>query len=172
MSKFNFEEHLYIYKESKTVHMKIEANTPKEYLDQLPEDRKQAMIKLRKTILDNIPGGFEETIIYGMIGYVVPHSIYPDGYHCDTKLPLPFINIASQKNFIALYHMGIYADPELKEWFEKEYSKHCKTKLDMGKSCIRFKKVDQIPYELIAELVQKVDVQRWIDIYEKSIKKK
>lgn len=172
MSKFNFEEHLDIYKKSKTVHMKIEANTPKEYLDQLPDDRKQAMIKLRKTILDNIPGGFEEIIVYGMIGYVAPHSIYPDGYHCDTKLPLPFINIASQKNFIALYHMGIYADPELKEWFEKEYPKHCKTKLDMGKSCIRFKKVDQIPYELVAELVNKMEVQRWIDIYEKGIKKK
>jgi len=103
--------------------MKIEATNPKKYLDQLPDDRKLAMTKLRKTILDHIPEGFEETIIYGMIGYVVPHSIYPDGYHCDTKLPLPFINIASQKNFIALYHSSIYADPELKEWFEKEYPK-------------------------------------------------
>ncbi len=152
--------------------MKIEANTPKEYLDKLPDDRKQAMTKLRKTILDNIPEGFEETISYGMIGYVVPHNIYPDRYYCDTKLPLPFINIASQKNFIALYHMGIYTDPELKEWFEKEYPKHCKTKLDMGKSCIHFKKIEQIPYELITELVQKIGAQKWIDIYEKGIKKK
>ncbi len=152
--------------------MKIEENTPEQYIEQLPENRKQAMTKLKQIILDNIPKGFEEVMIYGMIGYVVPHTIYPDGYHCDTKLPLPFINIASQKNFIALYHMGIYADPTLKEWFEKEYPKHCKTKLDMGKSCIRFKKVDQIPYDLIKELVQKMSVQDWIEIYESIIKKK
>ena len=152
--------------------MKIEANTPEQYIDQLPDDRKQAMTKLRQIILDNIPEGFEEVMIYGMIGYVVPHTIYPDGYHSNTELPLPFINIASQKNFIALYHMGIYADPELKDWFEKEYPKHCKTKLDMGKSCIRFKKVDQIPYDLIEELVQKMSVQKWIDLYESITKKK
>ena len=152
--------------------MKIEANEPEQYIDQLPDDRKQAMTKLKQIILDNIPEGFKEVMIYGMIGYVVPHTIYPDGYHSNTELPLPFINIASQKNFIALYHMGIYADPELKDWFEKEYPKHCKTKLDMGKSCIRFKKIDQIPYDLVKELVQKMSVQKWIDLYESITKKK
>jgi hypothetical protein len=103
---------------------------------------------------------------YGMIGYVVPKSIYPSGYHCDTKLPLPFINLASQKNFIALYHMGIYADEKFLNWFVNEFPKHTKAKLDMGKSCIRFKKPEQIPFELIAELVSKISVQNWIDLYE------
>ena len=152
--------------------MKIETNTPEEYLDNLPDDRKQAMNQLRKTILDNLPKGFEETLSYGMIGYVVPHSIYPNGYHCNPKLPLPFINIASQKNFIAVYHMGLYSNQKLMNWFVQEYPKHCNTKLDMGKSCIRFKKIDQIPFELIADLSKKVTVKDWIEIYEKSIKKK
>lgn len=150
--------------------MKIEANSPEEYIDQLPDDRKQAMTKLRQTILDNLPKGFEETMSYGMIGYVVPHSIYPDGYHCNPKLPLPFINIASQKNFIALYHSGIYADNKLLEWFKNEYLKHCKSKLDMGKSCIRFKKVEQIPFDLIAQLTKKMSCEKWIEIYESNIK--
>lgn len=150
--------------------MKIEANSPEEYIDQLSDDRKQVMSKLRQIILDNIPKGFEETMSYGMIGYVVPHSIYPDGYHCSPKLPLPFINIASQKNFIALYHSGIYADNELLEWFKNEYSKHCKSKLDMGKSCIRFKKVEQIPFDLITQLTKKMSCEKWIKIYESNIK--
>jgi uncharacterized protein YdhG (YjbR/CyaY superfamily) len=156
----------------KNENMKVEANTPEEYLDNLPDDRKQAMNQLRKTILDNLPKGFEETLSYGMIGYVVPHSIYPNGYHCNPKLPLPFINIASQKNFIAVYHMGLYSNQKLMNWFVQEYPKHCNTKLDMGKSCIRFKKIDQIPFELIADLSKKVTVKDWIEIYEKSIKKK
>lgn len=146
--------------------MKIEAKTPAEYIRKLPADRQAPMKKLRKTIKSRLPGGFKETMSYGMIGYVVPHSIYPDGYHCDPKLPLPFLNIASQKNYIALYHGGIYADPNLMEWFVNEYPKHCDTKLDMGKSCVRFKKVDQIPYDLIAELVSKMTVEDWIEIYE------
>lgn len=152
--------------------MKYNANTVDEYINQLPEDRKEAMSKLRKIILENLPEGFSEQIGYGMPAYVVPHSIYPDGYHCDTKLPLPFMNIASQKNFIALYHMGVYANPELLEWFTTEYPKHCKTKLDMGKSCVRFKKVANIPYDLIAELVTKMSVQDWINLYEANVKKK
>ena len=146
--------------------MKYEANTPEHYIAQLPDDRKQAITKLRQTILSNLPKGFEETMSYGMIGYVIPHSIYPAGYHCDPKQPLPFINIASQKNFVALYHMGIYANKELMEWFVNEYPKHSKLKLDMGKSCIRFKKVEQIPYELIAELARKISVDKWISIYQ------
>ena len=151
--------------------MQIKADTPEQYIDQLPDDRKQAISKLRKVILDNLPEGFEETINYGMIGYVIPHSIYPDGYHTDPKQPLPFINIASQKNFVAVYHMGIYADKKLMDWFVKEYPKHNKLKLDMGKSCIRFKKIDQIPYDLIGKLVGKINSDEWINIYETSIKR-
>jgi uncharacterized protein YdhG (YjbR/CyaY superfamily) len=152
--------------------MKIEAKSPEEYLNQLPPERKEALEKLRGVILENLPQGFEETMNYGMIGYVVPQSVYPDGYHCDPKLPLPFINIASQKNFVALYHMGIYSNKDLLDWFTQQYPNHCPTKLDMGKSCIRFKKVELIPYDLIGELVQKMTSEDWIDIYEKNIKKK
>ncbi len=152
--------------------MQYQATTPDEYIAQLPEERRQPMQQLRKVILENLPSGFEETISYGMIGYVVPHSLYPPGYHCDPKLPLPFMNIASQKNFIAVYHSGIYAIPALMEWFVAEYPKHCATKLDMGKSCIRFKKMDQIPYALIGELAGKLTPAEWIEVYERQIKKK
>lgn len=152
--------------------MKTEVNSIEDYLAQLPEDRKIALNKLRETINKNIPKGFEETISYGMIGYVVPHSVYPKGYHCNTKLPLPFMSIASQKNFVAVYHMGIYANDKLMEWFLNEYPKHCSTKLDMGKSCIRFKKIDQIPYELIGELATKMTCEDWINTYENAFVKK
>jgi len=121
---------------------------------QLPEDRAIVLSKLRSLIQENIPEGFAEEMSYGMIGYVVPHSIYSEGYHCDTSLPLPFINIASLKNFITFYHMGIYADEKLSNWFVKEYPKHSKRKLDMGKSCIRFKKMDDIPYKLLSKLIK------------------
>lgn len=151
--------------------MKYEAKTPDEYIEQLPEERKEPFKKLRATILNNLPEGFEEMINYGMPGYVVPHSLYPDGYHCDPVLPLPFLNIASQKNFVALYHMGIYTDPDLLDWFTSEYPKHVSTKLDMGKSCIRFKKMDQIPFELIGQLVRKVSPNDWITTYEAAFKK-
>jgi hypothetical protein len=144
-------------------------STVKEYINSLSEERKQVIEYFLKTLKDNLPNGFEEVISYGMPGYVVPHSIYPDGYHCDPSLPLPFIGLASQKNFVALYHMGIYANPELLKWFMGEYPKHCKSKLDMGKSCIRFKKLEQIPYDLIAELAGKMTVQGWITIYEKKL---
>lgn len=151
--------------------MQYEANSVTEYLEQIPEDRKPIIEKIRSKINDNLPNGFEEGINYKMIGYYVPHSVYPDGYHCDPKLPLPFMNIASQKNSINLYHMGIYANKELLDWFVGEYPKHCKTKLDMGKSCIRFKKMDQIPFDLIGELASKMTSEEWISIYESSIKK-
>ena len=150
--------------------MKIEANNPIDYISKLPEERQVAMSRLRQTILDNLPKGFEETMSYGMIGYVVPHSIYPDGYHCTPELPLPFMSIASQKNFVVLYHMGIYADKELYDWFVVEYPKHVKTKLDMGKSCIRFKKIETIPYDLIADLCTRMTVKQWIELYEKNVK--
>jgi len=147
-------------------------STPKEYIDSLPDDRKKAMNELRKVIKKNIPKGFSEQLNYGMPGWVVPFKTYPDGYHCDPKLPLPFLNIASQKNFVAVYHMGIYADNKLLDWFMKEHPKHTDLKLDMGKSCIRFKKVDQIPFELIGKLVSKMTPDDWINLYEKNIKKK
>ncbi|MDP3682285.1 MAG: DUF1801 domain-containing protein [Flavobacterium sp.] len=149
--------------------MQSTATTVSAYLEEIPEERKDALKKLRATILKNIPKGFVEQMTYGMIGYVVPHSIYPNGYHCTPELPLPFISFASQKNFIAIYHMGIYANPELLNWFVTEYPKHSTQKLDMGKSCIRFKKANQIPFELIAELVQKMSVQEWITCYESQI---
>jgi uncharacterized protein YdhG (YjbR/CyaY superfamily) len=151
--------------------MKIEATSPDNYIEQLTEERQEVVGKIRKVILDNLPENFEETMNYGMIGYVVPHSVYPNGYHCDTKLPLPFMNIASQKNFVALYHMGIYANPKIMDWFVAEYPKYCTNKIDMGKSCIRFKKMDQIPYQLIGELVAKMTCQEWIDLYEENFKK-
>jgi uncharacterized protein YdhG (YjbR/CyaY superfamily) len=146
------------------------ATTVDQYMAELPEDRKPAMEKLRATILKNLPKGFAEEMNYGMMGYVVPHSLYPAGYHCDPKLPLPFMGLASQKNSINFYHMGIYANPELLKWFTEEYSKHNKAKLDMGKSCMRFKKPQQIPYELIGALVKKMSVKDWISCYEKAFR--
>ena len=134
--------------------------------------RKAAMNRLRKVILDNLPSGFSEQMSYGMVGYVVPHSIYPPGYHCDPKLPLPFVNIASQKNFIAVYHMGIYADKAILNWFISEYPKHSSSKLDMGKSCLRFKKPEQLPFELIGELMRKISVNDWIKTYESTFRQK
>ena len=151
--------------------MTYQASTPSEYINAVDEDRREMFSKLRETILDNIPADFQEQMCYGMIGYVVPHSIYPPGYHVDPKLPLGFVSIAAQKNFIALYHMGIYAMPNLLDWFVTEYPKHCKGKLDMGKSCIRFKKAGDIPYALIGQLMQKVSVDDWVEVYERYAKR-
>ncbi len=151
--------------------MQSTAKTVEGYLNELPEERKTAFSRLRESILKTIPKGFEEQMSYEILGYVVPHSIYPSGYHCTPILPLPFMSIASQKNYIALYHMGIYANPELLEWFTTEYPKHSTQKLDMGKSCIRFKKLDQIPFDLIAELAGKMTAEDWINCYETQIKK-
>ncbi len=151
--------------------MKIEADSPEEYINKLPEDRKFAVENIRKIIRKNLPDGFEETMSYGMIGYVVPHSIFPDGYHCDPGLPLPFINLASQKNYIALYHSGIYAKNDLAEWFKEEYKKIIGKKPDMGKSCIRFKDPEKIPYNLIGELCTKMSPDDWIELYKASIKR-
>lgn len=146
--------------------------TIEQYVSQLPDDRKLAIEQLRKVFNTHLPAGFHEEMSYGMIGYVVPHTIYPKGYHCNTKLPLPFLSIASQKNFIAIYHMGIYANPTLMEWFLEEYPKHTQAKLDMGKSCIRFKKVEQIPFSLFEKLAEKMSVQHWIETYENAFVKK
>ena len=152
--------------------MQYKADSPEDYISQLPEDRIAAVTKLHNLIKDNMPDDLESGMGYGMLAYYVPKSIYPDGYHCKPFPPLPFINVASQKNFVALYHMGLYAKKELYDWFVKEYPKHAKYKLDMGKSCIRFKKIDDIPYNLIKELLGKMSVKEWIDIYESAIKKK
>lgn len=146
--------------------MKDEAGSPEEYIEKLHNERKDPMARLRSTILDNLPEGYTETMAYGMIGYVVPHSLYPKGYHADPQQPLPFISLASQKNHIALYHMGLYSNPELMKWFADEYPNHSPTRLDMGKSCIRFRKTDDIPFQLVAELCRKMSVQDWIQLYE------
>lgn len=148
--------------------MKSEAKTPDEYIAELPEDRKIAVQKLREIALKNLPKGFKEVISYGMLGYVVPHELYPKGYHCSPNLPLPFFNIASQKNSLNIYHMAIYADSDLYKWIVDEYPKYSNAKLDMGKGCIRFKKVDAIPFEMIGELLSKISPQQWIEIYEKA----
>ncbi|MBA4153830.1 DUF1801 domain-containing protein [Flavobacterium sp.] len=150
--------------------MQSAAKTPDQYFQELPEERKEAMLKLRQIIKMNLPEGFEEMMGYGMLGYAVPHSIYPKGYHCDPKQPLPFFGMASQKNSINIYHMGIYADNDLYDWFVSEYPKHSKARLDMGKSCIRFKKPEHIPFELIGELLTKISVLEWISIYESKFR--
>ena len=151
--------------------MPIKPTTVEDYINDLTPERKEAVSKLRQVFLENLPEGFVEAINYGMIGYVVPHTLYPEGYHCDPKLPLPFAGLAAQKNSINLYHMGIYLDQGLLDWFKEEYTKQCKFKLDLGKSCIRFKKYSDIPYPLIEDLFSKIDTKNWIKLYEKSLKK-
>ncbi|MDP5096233.1 MAG: DUF1801 domain-containing protein [Flavobacterium sp.] len=151
--------------------MTLAANSPEQYINEAPEDRRQALQKLRNIILENLPEGFQECISYGMVGYVVPHAIYPKVYHCSPELPLPFLSFASQKNSINFYHMGIYAQPELYDWFVSEYPKYSKQKLDIGKSCIRIKKPENIPFELIGQLVKKLTVADWIATYESAFKK-
>lgn len=146
------------------------ASTPEAYIKELPEDRRQVIAAIRKTIRENLPGGFEEMMNYGMIGYVVPHSLYPPGYHADKKQPLPFINLASQKNHIAFYHMGL-SDSELLHWFLQAWKDYKPKKPDMGKTCIRFKPGEEIPLRLIADLVSKLTPQQWINRYESAIKK-
>jgi hypothetical protein len=151
--------------------MKATGKTVDEILISLTEDRAEPFNKLHDVIVNNLPKGFEAGISYGGLGYIIPHSIYPAGYHCKPIEPLPFAGLASQKNSINFYHMGIYSKPELYNWFVAEFPKHTKQKLDMGKSCIRFKKMDDIPYELIGELMTKMSMEEWISIYENNLKK-
>ena len=151
--------------------MKSTATTIADYLKEIPAERLPYFNELRAAILKNLPRGFEEVMSYGMIGYVVPHSLYPDGYHCTPSLPLPFMALASQKNSINLHHMGLYANADLLDWFTAEYPNYSKAKLDMGKGCIRFKKPQEIPFELIGKLVKKISVQQWINTYEAAFKK-
>lgn len=152
--------------------MQSKAANVEDYIKELPEDRQTGFKKLRSVIKKNLPKGYKEVMQYGMISYVVPHSLYPAGYHCTPELPLPFLSIASQKNFIAVYHMGIYSDPTLLKWFTTEFGKQSKKKLDMGKSCIRFKKAEDIPFDLIGELSGKMTVGDWVEKYEKMKNKK
>ena len=152
--------------------MQIQSVSVDDYISQIPEERQEIFRKMYQTINDNLPEGFTQGSSYGMIGWEVPLETYPDGYHCTPGSPLPFISIASQKNFVALYHMGMYAKPELLNWFVEEFPKHSKKKLDMGKSCVRFKKIEDIPMELLAEMSRKMTVEEWIDIYETNFKKK
>jgi hypothetical protein len=150
--------------------MQSKATTVDAYLAELPEDRKKAMTELRKVIKKNLPKGFKEGMGYGLMGWSVPHSLYPPGYHCTPELPLPFMGIASQKNFIAVYHMGVYTDPQLLKWFTTAHGKASPKKLDMGKSCMRYKKPEDIPYQLIGELASKITVDDWIEMYETAFK--
>lgn len=150
--------------------MKYAAVSPEDYIGQLPEDRRHVIEKLRVTVQENLPEGFQETMAYGMIGYVVPHSVYPSGYHAKPEEPLPFISLASQKNYIALYHMGLYAFPEVLSWFQEEYPKHVEGKLDMGKSCMRFKNVESVPFNLLAELCRKITLEEYLRKYEGAVK--
>jgi len=150
--------------------MTYDASSVSEYLKSIPEERQAAFSKLREVILQNLPSGFQEMISYKMPSYSVPLSRYPAGYHCNSEIPLPFISIASQKNFIAIYHMGLYSFPVLLNWFQDEYAKLSIGKLDMGKSCIRLKNIKKIPYELLGELVSRISVDEWIERYELEIK--
>lgn len=151
--------------------MQSDAKTPEAYMAELPEARKPIMNALRNVILENLPSGFEEIMSYGMLTYVVPHALYPQGYHCDPKQPLPFMSLASQKNFVAVYHGGIYTDEALLNWFKNEYRNQYTSKLDMGKSCIRFKKIVQVPVQLIGELATKITPEAWIARYESKLKR-
>ncbi|MBL7900747.1 MAG: DUF1801 domain-containing protein [Bacteroidia bacterium] len=152
--------------------MKAIGKTVNEILMNVPKDRLEAFNQLHEVILKNLPRGFEAGISYGGLGYVIPHSLYPDGYHCKPSEPLPFAGIASQKNSINFYHMGMYADPQLLKWFVNEYPKHSKSKLDMGKSCVRFKKPEDIPFRLIGDLMKKMSAKDWIAKYEALYKPK
>ena len=151
--------------------MRNPGSTPDEILQTLSPERQAPTKALRDTINAHLPPGFEESVGSGMIGWNVPLSTFPAGYHCTPGKPLPFVAIASQKNFIAIYHMGIYAKPELLQWFTDEWPKHVKGKLDMGKSCIRFKKVDAIPLDLIGQLMEKMTPDEWVEVYESNLRR-
>lgn len=146
------------------------ADTPESYLLALPEERQLALRKLRAVLIEHLPKGFEEVMAHGMIAYVVPHSLFPDGYHVNPKVPLPFISMASQKNFVAFHHLGLYGNTTLLKWFQNEYPKHVQSKLNMGKACIRFKKMNEIPYQLIAELAEKMSPQKWVEFYQLALR--
>lgn len=158
-------------RQQRRIGMISKATTVKAYLAELPPDRRAAVDAVRKVIRKNLDKGYEEGMQYGMIGYYVPHKVYPDGYHCDPKQPLPFASLASQKNHMALYLMCIYGNPDFEAWFRTEWGKTGK-KLDMGKSCIRFKKLDDLPLEVVGEAVARVPVKDFIEYYESTFKRR
>ena len=151
--------------------MHIPANSVADYLSKVPQERQEAFEKILEVLRSNLPEGFEECLSYGMPSFSVPHSIYPAGYHVKPEAPLPFISVGNQKKFIGFYHMGIYAMPAVHDWFLEEYPKNAKFKLDMGKSCLRLKRMDDIPFDLLAELARKITPEEWISVYESNIKK-
>jgi len=151
--------------------MRSNAKTPDEYVAGLPDERKQIVSDIRTTINKNLPKGFKEGMAYGMISWAVPHELYPPGYHCDPKLPLGYMGLASQKNYVSLYSMCLYTGGKQLDWFTNEWAKHSQKKLDMGKCCIRFKKSEDVPLNLIGELASKLTPQDWIEIYEKALKR-
>jgi hypothetical protein len=146
------------------------AGTVEQYLAELPPERQPVMQALRDAVRCALPAGFAEAMNYGMIGYVVPHSLYAAGYHGDPKLPVPFINLASQKQHIAVYHMALQADAALLQWFTAEHAKASPKRLDIGKACIRYNKPDDVPVELIGQLAAKMTPRQWIELYEKAVK--
>ena len=153
--------------------MQSKAATVDEYLRELPPDRRAAIEAVRNVMRRNMDKGYQERMAYGMIGYSVPHSTYPAGYHCDPKMALPFAGLASQKNHMALYMMCHYSNPTEEDWFRKAWDKEVKAgrakKLDMGKSCIRFKKLDDLPLEVIGEAIARMPAKKWIEVYQTAI---
>lgn len=149
--------------------MQSKATTVDAYLEALPKDRREALQAVRKVILSNLDKDYEEGMQYGMIGYFVPHKVYPDGYHCDPKQPLPFAGLASQKGHMSLYLMCIYGSPEQEEWFRTAWAKSGKT-LDMGKSCVRFKKLEDLPLDVIGQAIKRVPAKKLIKNYEAAVK--
>lgn len=137
------------------------------YIDALPADRQEPMHALCALFREHLPKGFEETIAYKMVGFCVPHSTYPAGYHCDPKIALPFVQIASQKKHLAIYHMGLYAMPEELEWLRTTWAASTKEKLDIGKSCIRLDPAKPLPLEILRALAGRITVERWIEVYGK-----
>jgi hypothetical protein len=143
--------------------------TPDQYVASLPDERRETIAAIRKVINDNLKPGFEEAVDYGMLGWVVPHKLFPAGYHCDPTKPLSYMGLASQKNYISVYSMCLYGGTDLLEWFTNEWLKHSSKKLNMGKGCIRFTKTQDIPLDLIGELASRFTPQQWIEIYENTL---
>ena len=148
--------------------MQSKATTVAAYLKELPDDRRKAIKAIRKEIRAHLPKGYKEGMQYGGIGYFLPHSKYPSGYHCDPNEPLPFAGIASQKNHIGLYLFFVYTSPKLETAFRNDWLK-AKKKLDMGKSCVRFKKIEDVPLDVVGRAFAGVSKDEFVDFYEKSL---
>ncbi len=149
--------------------MQSKAPTVEQYLAELPPERRAAVSAIREVVLRNLPEGYAEGMAYGMIGYVVPHEVYPAGYHVNPKQPVPFASLASQKNHIALYLMCAYGDADYERWLREAWAKAGK-KLDMGKSCIRFKRLEDVPLEVVGEAIRRVPVKKFLEFYESTVR--